>query len=118
MVSQPPDTVERLADEHRGQLGITPPAGHTLEVERTDDTGLLSYNVSRAPQLSNPMDPASATTGSTSFVLTEVYETEAGVADHFQKASDSWQELPALAEWLEKCEVTAVPAAPIINSLW
>ena len=93
IIVAPPDQVaegDRLFASHGPWMEAT----H----ERTGDTGLLSHNVSKAPQLSNPMDPTSATTGSTSFVLTEVYETEAGVADHFQKASDSWQELPALAE--------------------
>ena len=82
------------------------------------DKALLSYNVSKAPELSNPMDPNSAPTGNTCFILSEIYETEGGVADHFKQAGASWQDFPALGEWLEKCKVTGVPAAPIINSLW
>ena len=85
---------------------------------REGDKALLSYNVSKAPELSNPMDPESAPTGNTCFILTEIYETEAGVADHFQQAMESWQDFPALVKWLENCQVTGVPAAPIINSLW
>ena len=85
---------------------------------RSGEKALLSYNVSKAPELSDPMDPSSAPTGNTSYVLSEVYETEAGVADHFQQAMDSWKDFPALSKWFEKCKVTAVPAAPIINSLW
>ena len=81
------------------------------------DKALLIYNVSKAPELSNPMDPDSAPTGNTYFILTEIYETEAGVADHFQQAEASWEDFPALAEWMGKCGVTGVPAAPIINSL-
>jgi len=85
---------------------------------RDGDKALLSYDVSKAPELSNPMDPSSAPTGNTCFVLNEIYETEAGVADHFEQAASSWQDFPALMEWMEKCTVTAVPAAPIFNSLW
>ena len=85
---------------------------------RDGDKALVSYDVAKAPELSNPMDPSSAPTGNTCFVLSEIYETDAGVADHFQQAESSWQEFPALVEWMGKCEVTAVPAAPIINSLW
>ena len=56
---------------------------------RTGEKARLSYNVSKGPELSNPMDLNSAPTGNTYFVLTEIYETEAGVADHFQQtASD------------------------------
>jgi hypothetical protein len=79
---------------------------------------LLSYNVSKAQELSNPMDPNSAPTGNTCFILSEIYETDAGVADHFQMSESSWQDFPALVKWMEKCTVTGLPAAPIINSLW
>ncbi len=85
---------------------------------REGDKALLSYSVSKAPELSNPMDPNSAPTGNTCFILDEIYETEAGVADHFQQAQASWQDFSALGEWLEKCTITGVSAAPIINSLW
>ena len=85
---------------------------------REGATALLSYNVSKAPELTNPMDPSSAPTGNTCFVLSEVYETEAGVTDHFKQAAESWKHFPALGQWFEKCKITAVPAEPIINSLW
>ncbi len=85
---------------------------------RDGEKALLSYNVSKAPELSNPMDPNSSPTGNTCFILSEIYETEAGVVDHFHQAMESWKDFPALGTWLEKCKVTAVPAAPIINSLW
>jgi hypothetical protein len=85
---------------------------------RTGPKALLTYNVSKAPELSNPTDFNSAPTGNTCFVLTEIYETEAGVADHFQQSEASWKDFPALVQWMEKCKVTMVPAAPIINSLW
>ena len=29
-----------------------------------------------------------------------------------------WKEFPTLVEWLGKCKIIGVPAAPIINSLW
>ncbi len=85
---------------------------------REGDKALLSYNVSKAPELSNPMDPNSAPTGNTCFILSEIYETEAGVADHMQQAESSWQEFPEIVKWMEKCTVMGASAAPIINSLW
>ena len=36
----------------------------------------------------------------------------------FQMSESSWQDFPALVKWMEKCTVTGLPAAPIINSLW
>ena len=85
---------------------------------REGNKALLSYSVSKAPELSNPMDLNSAPTGNVCFVLTEVYETEAGVVDHFQQAQSGWTDFPAVVEWMGKCSVTGTPAAPIINSLW
>jgi hypothetical protein len=61
---------------------------------RTGEKALLSYNVSNGPELSNPMDLNSAPTGNTYFVLTEIYETEASVADHFQQTTAKLERLP------------------------
>lgn len=84
---------------------------------RSGEKALLSYNVSKAPELSNPFDPASSPTGNTCFILSEVYESEAGVSDHFAQAMANWKDFPALGPWLQKCKVTGSPAAQIFNSL-
>ena len=113
VITAPPDQVDegkRIFQSHAPWME----ASH----HRDGDKALLSYDVSIAPELSNPMDANSAPTGNTCFVLNEIYESEAGVADHFQQAMASWKDFPAPGKWLEKCKVTAVPAAPIINSPW
>jgi hypothetical protein len=112
IISAPPHEVaegDRIFASHASWMQST----H----HRSGEKALLSYNVSKAPELSNPMDPASAPTGNTCFVLTEVYATPAGAIDHFKQAEENWTEFPALGKWLEKCRVTAVPAASIFNSL-
>ena len=85
---------------------------------RDGDKALLTYNVARAPELSNPLDQNSAPTGNMVFILHEIYETGAGVTDHFQQASSGWQDFPGLVQWLGKCKVLGTPASPVINSLW
>ena len=85
---------------------------------RTGEKALLSYNVSKGPELSNPADPNSAPTGNTCFVLSEIYESRAGVLDHFKQSDENWQDVQAFRSWLQKCKFTLVPAASIINSLW
>jgi quinol monooxygenase YgiN len=55
------------------------------------------------------MDLNSAPTGNTCFVLTEIYESKAGVLDHFEQT---------MRQWTEKCKITFVSEASIINSLW
>jgi hypothetical protein len=113
VIVAPPDQVEegdRIFRSHGPWMEAT----H----HRSGDAALLIYDVSKAPELSNPLDPSSEPTGNTVFILSEVYESEAGVSDHFQQAMSSWKDFPALVEWLGKCSVTGVPAAKIGNSLW
>jgi len=83
---------------------------------RTGEKALLSYNVSKGPELSDHIN--SAPTGNTCFVLTEIYESKAGVLDHIKQAHENWGDYPAFDEWLDKCKVTSVSAASIFNSLW
>ncbi len=85
---------------------------------RDGEKALLTYDVSKSPELSNPFDPGSEPTGNTCFILNEIYESDAGVSDHFQQATDSWSDFPALGEWLGKCKVSGAPVAKIFNSLW
>ena len=58
--------------------------GWSQRYHRGGDKALLSYSVSKAPELSNPMDPGSTQTGNVCYVLTEVYETNASVMNLFQ----------------------------------
>jgi hypothetical protein len=112
IIIAPPDQVEegdRLFRSHGSWMEAT----H----HRSGEKALLSYNVSKGPEISNPMDLDSAT-DNTCFVLSEIYESKAGVLDHFQQSNENWGEFQAFREWLEKCKVTFVPAASIFNSLW
>lgn len=112
VITAPPELVEegdRIFRSHAQWLEST----H----HRDGDKALLSYNVSKGSHLMDPLDPSSAT-GKTSFVLSEIYESEAGVDDHLDQAMTNWEEFPALGEWMAKCEVAAVRTSRIFNSLW
>jgi|SRR5687767_9771554 len=85
---------------------------------REGEKALLSYDVSKVPELLNQLDPSSEPTGNTIFVLSEVYQTDAGVADHFEQAAATWPDFGSLMDWMEKCDTTLVPSARIVNSLW
>ena len=113
VIVAPPDQVEegdRIFASHGPWMESTHP--------KDGFKALISYDVSKAPELSNPFDPDSEPTGNTVFVLNEIYETAAGVAGHFEQAMGSWADFEPLLAWLEKCSVTGVPTAPISNSLW
>jgi hypothetical protein len=113
VIVAPPDQVQegdRIFASHAPWMKAT----H----HRDGNKALLTYNVAKAPELSNPLDQNSAPTGNTVFILHEIYETDAGVTDHFQQASSGWKDFPGLLQWLSKCKVSGVPAAPVINSLW
>jgi len=113
LITATPEQAEegyRIFQSHAEWMGRT----HHREGEKA----LLNYNVSMAPELSNPMDPNSAPTGNTNFILAEVYESVAGVEDHFKQAQESWENFPAFVNWLGECKSSVVPAAPIEHSLW
>ncbi|MGB7792480.1 MAG: hypothetical protein WBL39_14830 [Terrimicrobiaceae bacterium] len=70
IIIAPPDQAEegdRLFRSHGSWMEAT----H----HRSGAKALLSYNVSKGPELSNAMDLNSAPTGNTCFVLTETYES-------------------------------------------
>ncbi len=85
---------------------------------REGDKALLRYNVVKGPELSNPLDPSSEPTGNTTFVLAEVYESQAGVEDHWKRAPEGWAGFPAFGEWASKCKVTTLHGSTVIHSLW
>src|SRR6476620_10000413 len=84
---------------------------------RTGDKALLCYNATKGPELSDPANVDSASTGNTCFVLTEIYESKAGVLDHFKQSHESWGDVQAFIDWLGKCKTTLVAGNTIIKSL-
>lgn len=113
IIIAPPDQVaegDRLFQSHRAWMEGT----H----HRDGEKALLSYEVSKSPELVDPLDAESEPTGNTVFVLTEVYQSDAGIADHFSQAEESWKDFEAVGTWMEKCNATLVPSARVIQSLW
>jgi len=85
---------------------------------RDGDAALLSYEVSKRPERSNPVDPNSELTGNTIFVLSEVYETPAGVAEHWRRTIESSQDLPAFIDWSGRVEVSTPHGGEVVQGLW
>ena len=111
IIIAPPDQVaegDRIFKSHRSWMEAT----HY----RTGEKALLSYNVSKGPELSDHIN--SAPTGNTCFVLSEIYETRAGVLDHFEQGFGNWGDVQAMVKWMEKCKVTLATGTSIFNSLW
>ena len=114
VIVAPPDQVaegDRIWEAHARWMEET----HYQE----GDKALLRFNLSKGPELSNPGDLSSEPTGNTCFVLTEVYETKAGVADHHQQFGESFNLLSDWQEWIGKCKShTLVSGTQVIHSLW
>jgi len=95
---------------------------HAAWMEKTHhpkgDLALLRYNVAKGPELSQPLDPSSAPTGRTCFALTEVYESPAGVADHWKQGAESWPEFSDFLAWANEVEICVLHGSPVIHSLW
>src|SRR5687768_14729456 len=95
---------------------------HAAWMERTHcregDKALLLYNLVKGPELTSALDPSSEPTGNTTYVLTEVYETPAGVEDHWKQAAESWEDYLAVDEWASTGTVVTLHGSPVIHSLW
>ena len=97
-------------------------ASHAAWMEQTHhrdgELALLNYNVVKGDELANPLDPASESTGNTCFVLAEVYETPAGLADHWKQGAESWDDFGAFVEWAGNASVAVLHGSPVVHSLW
>ncbi len=74
---------------------------------REGEKALLQYNVAKG----------SDDDGNFIFVLTEVYETHAGIEDHYQQANE-WEHYDDWKKWTGQCKVTFGGMASITHSLW
>lgn len=102
--------VDRLAASHAAWMAET----H----HREGDKALLAYDFSKGPELSNPLDPGSEPTGNTRYVLSEIYETPAGIQDHWGQAMESWADFPKMVEMVGSCNPQTLHGGPIQHSLW
>ena len=113
VISAPPELAaegEKLFSSHAEWMEKT----HYKE----GDKALLTYDVSKADEMENPMDPNSKPTGNTTFILSEVYKGAVGLQDHWQQAQESWKDFSSMLDWLGKCKMTMVNGATIVHSLW
>lgn len=83
----------------------------------TGPMALLNYDVSKMAELSDPTGLKSKPTGNTLYVLTEVYESVAGVEDHFMQTPKTWKCFDQFVELLNASKVQKISAAKIFNSL-
>jgi hypothetical protein len=102
--------VDRLAASHGAWMA----EGH----QREGPKALLSYNFSKGPELKDPLDPASAPTGNTRYVLNEIYESSAGIEDHWQQAQKSWRDFSAMVAIIGTCNPQTLHGGMISQSLW
>lgn len=101
---------DRLFASHAKWLGKT----HHKE----GDLQLLSYNVTKSPEYSNPLDPSSKPTGNMIYTINEVYKNAEGLADHWKQAPATWEDFGALMAFAGKVKFSMSHGSPIIHSLW
>jgi hypothetical protein len=85
---------------------------------RDGDVALLSYSISKGPELSNPMDPNSESTGRTVFLIDEVYESPAGIARHWQDTTENWPDMSSVAAWSAKATIATLHNGTVVQALW
>jgi hypothetical protein len=102
--------VDRLVASHRAWMAET----HHQQGPKA----LLGYEFSKGPELKNPLDPTSAPTGNTRYVLSEIYESPAGIEDHWQQAQKSWKDFSAMVAIISACNPQTLHGGVITQSLW
>ncbi len=84
---------------------------------REGKKALLHYTVAKGSELTNPLDPSSAPTGNTTFVVSEIYESMDGVDNHWQLGMNTWSDFQAMGEWAGNCKVTVLHGTPVVHTL-
>lgn len=102
--------VDRLVASHGSWMA----EGH----HRQGPKALLSYDFSKGPELKSPLDPTSAPTGNTRYVLNEIYESPAGIEDHWQQSQKTWKDFSAMVDILSASNVQTLHGGVISQSLW
>jgi len=102
--------VDRLVESHGSWMAKT----H----DRDGSNALLSYDIAKGPELENPLDPSSKSTGNTRYVLSEVYDSSAGIDNHWRQAQESWSDFGAMVELIASCNPQTLHGGSIAQSLW
>jgi hypothetical protein len=102
--------VDRLAESHASFMAKT----H----DRDGSNALVSYDLSKGPELENPLDPGSKSTGRTRYVLSEIYSSPAAIDDHWRLTQESWSDFGAMVEMLASCGLQTLHGGSIAQSLW
>src|SRR5438309_1832960 len=98
--------------------GQQPTPSPQTGLDRDGSNALLSYDIAKGPELENPLDPSSKSTDNTRYVLSEVYESPAGVDNHWRQAQESWSDFGAMVEMLASCNAQTLHGGSIAQSLW
>ncbi|MGH0945299.1 hypothetical protein ACQVTS_30140 [Bacillus mycoides] len=81
---------------------------HCAYMEASHKEFLITYSLSQGQELKNPLDPNSAPTGNTIFVLNECYKTSSDILKHWTKTATEWSDFNALIAWMKRPDTKVV----------
>ncbi|MEH6373262.1 hypothetical protein V7793_02710 [Streptomyces sp. KLMMK] len=118
-------------DDHKLTILVTTDEGNVADGDRlwkshqafmrsTHKDFLVAYNVAKGPERTNPLDPASAPTGRTTYALDECYRAGSDIGKHWQKAAAEWPDFNAIVAWMNRprTQVVTLHDGVVRNSLW
>lgn len=93
---------------------------HHRYMRRSHKEFLITYSLTSGPELANPLDPGSAPTGRTTYVLNECYKTSADILRHWEKTDAEWQDFDEIIAWMQLpgTQVVTLHDGLVRNSLW
>src|SRR5207244_13217340 len=114
-----PDPCARTTGHNtaRPRQWVLPNEKTTGKPLRTKRAG-RSVTTSKGPELVNPLDPGSKATGNARYVLNEIYESPAGIENHWQEGQQSWGDFAAMVEVIGSRNPQTLHGGEIAQSLW
>ncbi len=85
---------------------------------QSGELALLDYTVSVARERANSLNRRSRPTRQTTFVMTQVYASQAGLDDHWKRMKQEWKDFKAFKRWARKSKIGSLHGAPVVHSLW
>ena len=79
--------------------------------DREGSKAMLTYDLAKGPELENPLDPSSKSTGNTRYVLSEVYDSPAGIENNWRLSQEPWSDFGAMVEMLASCSTQTLSSS-------
>lgn len=93
---------------------------HQEYMRKSHQDLLITYTLTKGPELQNALNPKSGPTGRTMYVLNEAYKTTQDIFKHWDKTAAEWKDFNNIIAWMTRpgTQVYTLHDGVIQSSLW